>query len=208
MTHRMTYMLLTSLLLLAAACAKAPTDKVSAAEKGLEEARAAGAPNYAAEDFAKLEGMVANARKEIAEEEGKLPFLRDYEKAEQLLASAQADAAKVTIAAARKKEEAKVAAVQAQQAAQESVHTTQALVSKAPVGKDRAAVEAIKADAQGLAASLTEVQQAIDAGDYQAAQAKAQAIQEKSRAVAKEIQEALAKVSKGKGKGAAGKPAR
>jgi len=197
---------LAPLFLLSVACAKAPTDKLAAAEKAVNDARAAEAPAYMAEDFAKLEGLLANAKKEIAEEEGKLGFMRDYEKAEQLLASAQADAAKVAIEAAKRKEEAKVAAVQAQQAAQESVKTTQALVAKAPVGKDRAAVEAIKADANGLAASLTEVQTAIDAGDYLTAQAKAKAIQDKSQAVAKEVQEALAKVAGAKGKkGKAGK---
>jgi hypothetical protein len=77
---------------------------------------------------------------------------------------------------------------------------TQDLVKRAPVGKDRAAVEAIKADAQGLTASLSEVQTAIDAGDYLAAQAKAKAIKEKSQAVAAEIQTALAKVSSAKRK--------
>lgn len=197
---------LASLFLLTTACAKAPTDKLTAAEQAVNDARTAGAPTYLAEDFAKLEGLMANAKKEIAEEDGKLAFLRDYEKAEQLLASAKADAAKVAIEAAKKKEEAKVAAVQAQQAAQASVKTTQELVAKAPVGKDRAAVEAIKADAEGLAASLTDVQAALDAGDYLAAQTKAKAIQDKSQAVAKEVQDALAKVGGAKGKkGKAGK---
>ncbi len=197
---------LASLFLLTVACAKAPTDKLAAAEQAVNDARTAGASTYMTEDFAKLEGLVANAKKEIAEEEGKIAFLRDYEKAEQLLASAKADAAKIAIEAAKKKEEAKVAAVQAQQAAQASVKTTQELVAKAPVGKDRAAVEAIKADAEGLAASLTEVQAAIDGGDYLAAQTKAKAIQDKSQAVAKEIQDALAKVGGAKGKkGKAGK---
>lgn len=194
------------LFLLAVACAKAPTDKLAAAEQAVADAQTAGAPTYLAEDFAKLEGLVANAKKDIAEEEGKFAFLRDYEKAEQMLASAKADAAKVAIEAAKKKEEAKVAAVQAQQTAQASVKTAQDLVAKAPVGKDRAAVQAIKADAEGLAASLTEVQAAIDAGDYLAAQTKAKAIQDKSQAVAKEIQDALAKVGGAKGKkGKAGK---
>lgn len=197
---------LASLFLLTTACAKAPTDKLTATEQAVNDARTAGAPTYLAEDFAKLEGLMANAKKEIAEEDGKLAFLRDYEKAEQLLASAKADAAKVAIEAAKKKEEAKVAAVQAQQAAQASVKTTQELVAKAPVGKDRAAVEAIKADAEGLAASLTDVQAALDAGDYLAAQTKAKAIQDKSQAVAKEVQDALAKVGGAKGKkGKAGK---
>lgn len=61
-------------------------------------------------------------------------------------------------------------------------------------------MEAIKADAEGLAASLAEVQAAMDAGDYLAAQTKAKAIQDKSQAVAKEIQDALAKVGGAKSK--------
>ncbi|MBI5410494.1 MAG: hypothetical protein HZA21_00720 [Nitrospirae bacterium] len=191
---------LAPLLLLAVGCAKAPTEKLAAADKAVSDARAAGAPTYVAEDFAKLEGMLNNAKKEIAEQDARLAFVRDYEKAEGLLTSVQADAGRVTADAGKKKEEAKAAAVQAQQAAQEAVKTTQGLVAKAPVGKDRAALEAIKADAKGLATSLSEVQTAIDAGDYLGAQAKAKAIQEKSQAVAAEIQSALAKVGGAKAK--------
>lgn len=191
---------LAPLLLLAVGCAKAPTEKLAAADKAVSDAQAAGAPTYVAEDFAKLEGMLNNAKKEIAEQDARLAFVRDYEKAEGLLTSVQADAGRVTADAGKKKEEAKAAAVQAQQAAQEAVKTTQGLVAKAPVGKDRAALEAIKADAKGLATSLSEVQTAIDAGDYLGAQAKAKAIQEKSQAVAAEIQSALAKVGGAKAK--------
>lgn len=191
---------LAPLLLLAVGCAKAPTEKLAAADKAVSDARAAGAPTYVAEDFAKLEGMLNNAKKEIAEQDARLAFVRDYEKAEGLLTSVQADAGRVTADAGKKKEEAKAAAVQAQQAAQEAVKTTQGLVAKAPVGKDRTALEAIKADAKGLATSLSEVQTAIDAGDYLGAQAKAKAIQEKSQAVAAEIQSALAKVGGAKAK--------
>ncbi len=191
---------LAPLLMVAVGCAKAPTEKLAAADKAVNDARAAGAPTYLAEDFAKLEGMLNNAKKEIADQDAKLAFVRDYEKAEQLLTTVQADAGRVTADAGKKKEEAKAAAVQAQQAAQQAVKTAQDLVAKAPVGKDRAALEAIKADAQGLATSLSEVQTAIDAGDYLGAQAKAKAIQEKSQAVASEIQSALAKVGGAKAK--------
>lgn len=185
---------------LLAACAKAPTEKVAAAEKAVEEAKTAGAPTYLAEDFAKLDGTLANAKKEIAEQDGKFALLRDYGKAEQLLASVQTDAGRVAAEAAKKKEEAKQAAVKAQQAAQESVKAAQELVAKAPVGKDRAALEAIKADAEGLTASLADVQTAIDKEDYLGAQAKAKAIQDKSQALSAEVESALAKVKGGKGK--------
>jgi hypothetical protein len=90
------------------------------------------------------------------------------------------------------------AALQAQQVAQEAVTATLALVAKAPTGKDRAAVESIKADAEALKASLNQVQEAIDAADYSAAQTKAKAIHEKSQAVSGEIEAALSKIGKGK----------
>ena len=43
---------LAPLLLLAVGCAKAPTEKLAAADKAVSDARAAGAPTYVAEDFA------------------------------------------------------------------------------------------------------------------------------------------------------------
>ncbi|MEW6245810.1 MAG: hypothetical protein AB1555_03765 [Nitrospirota bacterium] len=187
-------------LLLMTACAKPPSEQLEAAEKAVKEAQESGAATYAAEDFAKLEGMLANAKKEVADQEAKFVLIRDYGKAEQLAASAKAEAAKVKSEAEKKKEEAKQAAIQMQQVAQESVKATQDLVAKAPAGKDRAALESIKADAQGLSASLDEVQKALDAGDYLGAQAKAKAIQDQSQKLSTEIQNALAKVGGAKGK--------
>lgn len=186
------------ILLLSAACAKAPTEKVTAAEKAVNDARTAGAPKYAPEEFAKLESALTNAKNEVAEQDAKFGFLRDYEKAEQSLAATQTEATRVSAETAKRKEEAKAAAVQAQQAAQSAVTTAQDLVSKAPLGKDRAALEAIKADIDGLATSLPDIQKTIDAEDYQAAQAKAKAVQDKSQAVSAELESALAKVHKAK----------
>ena len=186
------------ILLLSAACAKAPTEKVTAAEKAVNDARTAGAPKYAPEEFAKLESALTNAKNEVAEQDAKFGFLRDYEKAEQALAATQTEATRVSAETATRKEEAKAAAVQAQQAAQSAVTTAQDLVSKAPLGKDRAALEAIKADIDGLATSLPDIQKTIDAEDYQAAQAKAKAVQDKSQAVSAELESALAKVHKAK----------
>jgi hypothetical protein len=185
-------------LLLVAACAQPPTEKLAAAEKAVGDAREAGAPTYLGEDFTKLEGMLASAKKEVAEQDAKFALLRDYGKSEQLLASITTDAARITTETGKKKEEAKVAATQAQQAAQAAVQAAQALVAKAPAGKDRAALQAIKADSEGLTASLAEIQKAIDGGDYQGAQAKAKAIQDKAQAISTEVETALAKTQKGK----------
>ncbi|MGQ0812221.1 MAG: hypothetical protein ACT4OO_13500 [Nitrospiraceae bacterium] len=187
-------------LLLFAACAKPPTEHIESAEKAVRETHESGASAYVPQDFAKLEGMLAGAKKEIADQETKFSLLRDYGKAEQLAASVRAEAGRVKSAAEKRREEARAVALQAQQVAQESVKAAQTLVARAPVGKDRAALEAIKADAQALNASLGDVQKDIDAGDYLSAQAKAKAIHDKSQAVSAEIQNALAKVGDAKAK--------
>ncbi|ALA56718.1 hypothetical protein [Nitrospira moscoviensis] len=183
---------------LAAGCAKPPTEQIDAAEKAVAEARQSGAATYTADEYAKLEGTLAALKKEVGEQDAKFALFRDYGKAEQLAASMKADAERVKTEAAKKKEEAKAAALQAQQVAQEAVKSTVDLVAQAPVGKDRAALEAIKNDTEALKASLNQVQIAIDKEDYPAAQTQAKAIHEKSQAVSAEIQQALAKVGKGK----------
>ena len=193
---RMTAVLLS--IALCAACGKGPADKVATVENQVTEARSSGAQTYMPGDFAKLEGMLNSAKTEIAAQESKFAFLREYGKAEQLLDSAEAEASRIGGETAKRKEEVKTSAVRAQQEAQDAVKNTQDLVAQAPVGKDRAAVEAIKADASGLEPSLAEVKASIDAGDYQAAQAKARAIKETSDKLAGEIQNAMAKLQKGR----------
>ena len=192
----MVFLFLTSLL--AGGCAKPPSEQIEAAEKAVKEAQESGANLYAPEEYAKLEGTLEAMKKETAEQDSKFGLFKDYGKAEQLTASTSTETARIQAETTTKKEEAKAAALQAQQVAQDAVSSTLQLVDKAPVGKDRAAIEAIKNDADALKASLAEVQMAIDKEDYPAAQAQAKAIDEKSRAVSTEIQTALAKVHKGK----------
>lgn len=187
-----------ALVLVVTGCAKPPTEQIEAAEKAVADAQQSGAATYVAEEYTKIEGTLSALKKEVADQDAKFALLRDYGKAEQLAVAAKADAERVRVEAEKKREEAKTAALQAQQAAQESVKATLDLVAKAPAGKDRAALEAIKADADALKASLNQVQIAIDKADYQAAQKQAEAIREKSTAVSHEIESALAKIGKGK----------
>lgn len=192
---RILTILLAPALLLAIGCGQTPTDKLGEAEKAVTDAKLAGAQAYAAEDFAKLEGMLNNAKKEMDDQKAKFILFRDYGKTEQLLDSVKAETPKLIEETAKKKEEAKDAALKAHEAAKEAVKKAQALVSKAPVGKDRAAVEAIRNDAKALTASLNDVQMAMDTEDYLTAQAKAKAVQDKSLALSAEVRGALAKVS-------------
>jgi hypothetical protein len=204
MNTRSTILPVMCALLILTACAKPPTEQIEAAEKALKEAQASGASTYVPDEYAKIEGALAALKKEATDQEGKFALFRDYGKVEQLAVTAKSEAERVSTEAAKKKEEAKAAALQAQQVAQEAVTATLALVAKAPTGKDRAALESIKADAEALKSSLNQVQMAIDTADYPTAQTKAKAIHEKSQAVSHEIETALAKIGK-KGKPSAGK---
>lgn len=198
MQHKRALAILALATLVTIGCAKPPTETIEAAEKAVREAQQSGAGTYSAEDYAKLEGTLAALKKEVGDQDGKFALFRDYGKVEQLAASAKADGERVKSEAVKKKEEAKAAALQAQQVAQEAVKATQDLVGKAPVGKDRAALEAIKTDAQALKSLLNQVQISLDKEDYPAAQAQAKAINDMSQAISVEIQTALAKVGKGK----------
>ena len=179
-------------------CAQPPADQINAAEQAVKDAEQSGAATYVANDYAKIDGLRAALKQEVADQDAKFALLRDYGKAEQLAATTKTEAERVKADAVKKMEEAKSAAVQAQQAAQQTVQSTLALVAMAPAGKDRAALESIKTDAEALKASLNDVQMAIDKADYLGAQTKAKAIQEKGQAVSKEVETALAKIGKGK----------
>lgn len=182
---------------LAAGCAQPPADQINAAEQAVKDAQQSGAATYAANDYAKVEGLLTAMKQEVADQNAKFALLRDYGKAEQLAATTKAEAERVKADATKKMEEAKFAATQAQHGAEAAVQSTLELVSRAPAGKDRAALESIKTDAQALKASLNDVQLMLDKSDYLGAQTKAKAIREKAEAVSHEVQTALAKIGKG-----------
>jgi len=198
MQSRVFPVLIALAIVITAGCTDPPTQQIQEAENALKEAQESGASTYSPDEYAKLEGTLDTIRKEVSEQDGKFALFRDYGKAQQLSLSAKSESERIKIATAQKKEEGKAAAMQAQQVAEEAVKAAQRLVAKAPVGKDRAAVEAIKNDVEGLQALLKQVQDSIDKQDYPAAQTQAKAIHDMSQGVQTEIQNALAKVGRGK----------
>ena len=174
----------------------ASMEKLAAAEKAVNAARAAGAPTLMPDDFAKLEDLLAKAKKEIEEQNARLGFLRSYATADQLLTAVLTEAARLIAETGKRQEEARAAAVQAQREAQEAVMLAQDLLRGAPTGKERAVLALIKTDVHKLSASLSEVQAALDSRNYTAAEAKAKEIREKAEGVAAELRQAIEKVKK------------
>lgn len=179
--------------LLLAGCAKAPTQEMSTAKASIDALMTEGADKYAPADAKKVNDELTSAMDEVKAQDGKL--IKNYSKAKEMLAKAQADADALKSGLAAKKEEAKNKAASALEAAKSSVDNANALLAKAPRGKgSKADIEALKSDVKGLEDSLPEVQKSIDAEDYVAAAQQADTIKEKADSVSEQINQALAKV--------------
>jgi hypothetical protein len=174
-------------------CAQPPTEQFEAATKAVESAQAAGASEYAKEDFAKLEQQFTLAKDELAKQEKVVSIFRSYSEADKMLIKVVEVGGQVAAKAALNKEAAKTAALNMEKEAQLMVASAKALMGKAPSGKDRAAVVAIKQDLAGLGTSLSAVHELIEKGDYLGAEAQAKALKEKASAVSVDIQNAIEK---------------
>lgn len=193
MADRVTAGLVGVALLVVSSCAQAPTEQFEAATKAVDAARAAGAPEYTKEDFTKLEQQLALAKEEIAKQDKALPIFRSYAEANMLLVQVVTTGQHVEALAAQQKDVAKTAATMRETEAQQVLAAAQALLEKAPVGKERAALEALKQDLAGLQDSLGNVHQLIEKGDYLGADVQAKALKEKGAAVSEELQKAIEK---------------
>lgn len=178
---------------LVAGCAQPPTQQLGAAQQAVEAARTAGAQDYAKEDFAKLQQELALAKDELAKQEKALSIFRSYTDADKMLTRVAETGKEVEAKAVSTKEAAKTAALTREKEAQTVVASAKELLAKAPVGKDRAAVESIKQDLSGLEGSLGAIHQLIEKGDYLGAEAQAEALKDKGVAVSEEIQKAIEK---------------
>ena len=175
----------------------APADKLAAAQKAVNEARASGAQTLMSEEFAKLEALLARAKAEIEEQNGRLGFLRNYATANDLLDAVLTEAARLKVEAEHRQDEVKAAAVQSQRGAQEAVLLAQDLLEEAPGGKEQATLLAIKVEVQKLDVSLAEINAAMDSGNYPAAEARAGEIRSRADGIVAELRRAIEKAKAG-----------
>lgn len=172
-------------------CAQPPAEQLNLAQKSVEAARSSGAPDYAKEEWGKLDQELSKAKEELGAQETAFALFRSYSKADEMLKRISEEAKRVETTARTKKEEARTAALNREKEAATVIASVENLFSKAPVGKDRAAVQAIKNDLGGLKSGLGDIHQLIDKGDYLSAEAKAKAVKDKGESVLTEIQHAI-----------------
>jgi hypothetical protein len=178
-------------LVLLTGCAQAPTEQLQAAQHAVDEARAAGAPDYAKDDLVKLEQQLALATYELTRRENVLSMFRSYADAEKMLITVVESAGPVAAKAAQNKMAAKTAVLAMGKEAGQVVASAKALIAKAPTGNEWAALDNIKRDVEGLETSFNAVYLLIEMGDYVGAEVQARAVKENGTAVSREIQRAI-----------------
>lgn len=183
-------------LLLISGCAQPPEEQLAAAQKAVDAAKAAGATDYAKDDFVKLEQQLALAKEEFAEQDKTLSIFRSYTEADMMLVKLVETGKQVAGKAAQHKEAAKTAVLALEKEAQLALALAKDLMEKAPIGKKQAALETITQDIAGLESSFSAVHQLIEMGDYFGAEVQATAVKEKGAAVSGEIQRAIDKAKK------------
>lgn len=175
-------------------CAQPPTEQLSAAQRSVDEARAAGAPDYATDDFLKLEQQLARAKNEVTRRKHGLSIFRPYADAEKMLLTVVESAGSVAAKAAHNKIAAKTAVLAMGKEAEQVVASAKTLIAKATTGNEWAGLDTFKRDVEGLETSFNAVYLLIEMGDYVGAEVQARAVKADGVAVSREIQRAIDRV--------------
>jgi hypothetical protein len=171
---------------------KQPTQLINDAKAAIEDVQKAGADKYAADDLKKLNTDLTAALDEVNAQDKK--FFKKFGTAKEMLTKLKTDVDALKAALPAKIEAAKNAAIQLQSEAKAAIDEAKALLAKAPKGKGTAKdIEAMKGELTGAETAFAEIQTALDAKDYIAAQDKAKSIKEKAAAVAGQVKAAIEK---------------
>jgi hypothetical protein len=177
---------------LAAGCAKAPQDDVNAAQAELDKAREAQSDVWAPNEYQAADQAMSAAKAEIEAQDQK--WLKNFDKAKELLATAKEEAAKAATAASANKEQARKDSEAALAEADTVLQAAEAALKAAPVTKDSKADLALyRSDLDGLRQTLDGARQAFDAGDYKKTLESTTSVKDKANTIASDLEAARQK---------------
>ena len=179
-------------------CGKVPQEKVDATNAAITAAQTAEAAVYVPAEFTAVQDSMKAITAAIEVQKGKLfkKFGPISIKLDETLAAAN----KAATDAAAKKEEVKKEVETSLAAVKTVIEENKTLITKAPRGKEGAAVlEQIKTEMATIETSVTDAQASYDKGTYMDALNKVKAANERATGINTELKDAIAKV-KGKGK--------
>jgi len=182
------------LFVVAAGCAKAPEEDISAAQAELDKARAAQADIWAPTEFQAAQESMNAAQAELASQNTK--WIKKYDKASELLAQAKEEAGKATEAATVNKEQTRKDAETALADAETALNAAEAALKVAPMTKDsKADLALFKSDLATFRSTLDGARQADGAGDFKKALESATSVKDKATSIAAQLEEAKKKRS-------------
>ncbi len=176
----------------AVACAKAPQEDISAAQADLDKAREAQAETWAPNEYQAADSTWKAANDEIQAQNAK--WIKNYDKAKELLTKSKEEASKAAQAAAANKEQAKTDSEAAIAAADTALAAAEAGLKVAPVTKDsRADLALFKSDIENLRGTLEQARQAFSSEDYKKALESANSVKDKATSIADQLEQAKQK---------------
>ena len=168
-------------------CDDVPQQEIDDAKASLEAAKKAEADQYVSDKYNAAKQALDRAMAVVQEEESAM--FGNFDEAKTLLGTAKAAADAAAAAAPGKKEEVMQAVEAALAGIPGEVATTKKMWKTAPRGKGtREALQLIKSEIERTEAMQSEVQAALDGGDYLGAQQKAQQIIGKLKSLQGELQ--------------------
>jgi hypothetical protein len=176
-------------------CGKKPQAEIDAATAAIEAAKVAEAPVYLPAEFAAVQDSMNSINTEITAIESKL--FKNFGDVKVKLEQTTAQANQVAANTAVKKEEVKKQVEASIAEMKTVVEENKTLITKAPRGKEGAAVlEQIKTEMATIETAATEAQGLYDKGAYMDALNKVKASQERAVSINTELKDAIAKVKR------------
>ncbi len=174
-------------------CGKKPQAEIDATNAAIEAAKTAQAQIYVPAEFSAVQDSMNAVMAEITAQESKL--FKKFGPSKAKLESTLNLANKVAADAAAKKEEVKKEVETAMTDVKAVIEENKTLITKAPRGKEGAAVlEAIKTDMGTIDVSVADAQALYDKGSFMDALNKVNAAKEKATGINTELKDAIAKV--------------
>jgi hypothetical protein len=178
-------------------CGKKPQVEIDATNAAIEAAKTAEAAVYVPAELAAVQDSMSAINADIAAQESKL--FKKFGPAKLKLQSTLALANKVAANAVAKKEEVKKEVETSMTEIKAVIEENKTLMTKAPRGKEGAAVlEQIKTEMATIEASVVEAQAMFDKGSFMDALNKVKAAKESAVGINTELKDAIAKVKGGK----------
>ncbi len=184
-----------ALLFSISSCDKLPQEKVDAAYAAIDSIKAVDAELYAPQVLSQVQDSLNSALASIETQKSKMFANYDGVKSQLDAIVTLAAEAKVKVVEAKEAIKLEVEGVIAEVSA--TLNQTDELIKKAPRGKEGAsALEAIKADVEGINNALAEAKDAFDKGVYVPTLDKVKAAKDKALAINNELTTAIEKKRK------------